>query len=672
MRAITAQTSVRVVDSALGNSEPVARAVARFERDMGFALLPSEERGTKIEIGYDPGLGEEGWSIEATEETLALSAGDPLGAVYGLSRVSSVAFGIDPLWFWNDQRFERKKSAAFPLGRFHGEKKAYRFRGWFLNDEVLLSAWKCPGDWDPWEMAFEALLRLGGNLVIPGTDAHARNNARLAASMGLWITHHHAEPLGAEMFSRAYPEKRPSYLANARLFEGLWRDAVERQKDGKVVWTIGFRGQGDAPFWDNDPQFDTDEKRGALITAIMERQATIIRERQPDAAMACNLYGESVELYRKGHVRIPKNAIRIWGDNGYGRMVSRRQGLSNPRHPAIPEESERDMAHGMYYHASFYDLQAANHVTMTPVSLGLMKLELENAYANGVDDLLVLNVSNVKPHAMPAAFVADFWRTGSVDVDGFLRRYARSYFPEHSEEVAKAFADYSESALPYGEEEDERAGDQFYAYTLRGVLGQWIKGDVTRPIQSLLWFVSGNFPQQVRRIHEMSESATAGYGDLCERYEKLSRTLGQGKTLFDDTLGMYARLYRSLARTLSLFAESALSFIDGRYLDSFLSCGEAAEESERAESILREWEHGKWERFYANDCLTDVGENAYLLKILMEHIRAFEDAPEYYKWQRLLTYSEEDKNVALITNWEKHMTAWELYQAHKKRQSASS
>ena len=26
----------------------------------------------------------------------------------------------------------------------------------------------------PWEMAFEALLRLGGNLVIPGTDANSK------------------------------------------------------------------------------------------------------------------------------------------------------------------------------------------------------------------------------------------------------------------------------------------------------------------------------------------------------------------------------------------------------------------------------------------------------------------------------------------------------------------
>ncbi len=34
-------------------------------------------------------------------------------------------------------------------------------------------------------MAFEALLRLGGNLVIPGTDANSKIYAELAAEMGL-------------------------------------------------------------------------------------------------------------------------------------------------------------------------------------------------------------------------------------------------------------------------------------------------------------------------------------------------------------------------------------------------------------------------------------------------------------------------------------------------------
>ena len=90
--------------------------------------------------------------------------------------------------------------------------------------------------------------------------------------MGLWITHHHAEPLGAEMFLRAYPDKNPSFKENPELFRGLWEEGIQRQQNQKEIWNLGFRGQGDTPFWETDPMYDTPEKRGALISRIIEEQ----------------------------------------------------------------------------------------------------------------------------------------------------------------------------------------------------------------------------------------------------------------------------------------------------------------------------------------------------------------------------------------------------------------
>lgn len=73
---------------------------------------------------------------------------------------------------------------------------AVRFRVWFVNDEVLISTWQVNRRREePWEMVFEALLRCGGNLVIPGTDQNSRTYRHMAAEMGLYITHHHAEPI---------------------------------------------------------------------------------------------------------------------------------------------------------------------------------------------------------------------------------------------------------------------------------------------------------------------------------------------------------------------------------------------------------------------------------------------------------------------------------------------
>lgn len=45
----------------------------------------------------------------------------------------------------------------------------------------------------------------------------------------------------------------------------------------KIIWNLGFRGQGDTPFWENDPQYDTPEKRGQLISSIMQEQYDLVK-----------------------------------------------------------------------------------------------------------------------------------------------------------------------------------------------------------------------------------------------------------------------------------------------------------------------------------------------------------------------------------------------------------
>ena len=46
--------------------------------------------------------------------------------------------------------------------------------------------------------------------------------------------------------------------------------AIDRYAGRRVVWCIGFRGQGDHAFWDDDDGgYDTDEKRGAFISRAM-------------------------------------------------------------------------------------------------------------------------------------------------------------------------------------------------------------------------------------------------------------------------------------------------------------------------------------------------------------------------------------------------------------------
>ena len=184
-----------------------------------------------------------------------LTATDTLGFVYGLFEVSRRILGVQPFWFWNDQKFTRTEGVTVPQNFTYESKPArVRYRGWFVNDETLISHWKVERRSDlSFAMVFETLLRLGGNLVIPGTGENGHRYHDLAADMGLIITHHHAEPLGAKMFVQAYPELEPKFSLYPEKFRALWQDAIDRQKTTPTVWNIGFRGQGDKPFWEDTP-----------------------------------------------------------------------------------------------------------------------------------------------------------------------------------------------------------------------------------------------------------------------------------------------------------------------------------------------------------------------------------------------------------------------------------
>lgn len=270
------------------DTQPVCRAIETLRRDLGFVCCPSEEAGGEIRLLFTANLGPERYILREWGGALEILAGDMRGFIYGIYAVSRELLGVQDFWFWNDQRFEPRDRIDVPKAfRLESTPFAVRFRGWFINDEVLLHAWTVDRRAErPWEMAFEALLRCGGNMVIPGTGQNAKKFRALAAGMGLILTHHHAEPLGAEMFARAYPALNASYAEHPEKFHQLWERALKEQAHCEVVWNLGFRGQGDRPFWDDDPQYATPEARGELMGALIREQYELVQTRCPGAVCA--------------------------------------------------------------------------------------------------------------------------------------------------------------------------------------------------------------------------------------------------------------------------------------------------------------------------------------------------------------------------------------------------
>jgi hypothetical protein len=605
----------------------------------------------------------EGWRILVKNGALCIQAGDDLGMVYGIYALSRELLGVQDLWFWNDQEFMQTQNIEVPEDyEKHSQPARVRYRGWFINDEVLLANWSVERDPDkPWQMAFEALLRCGGNLVIPGTDKNARRYRRLASDMGLIITHHHAEPLGAEMFARAYPDLQASYREYPRLFEELWKQGIAEQKGMHVLWNLGFRGQGDRPFWEDDSRYDTPESRGALMSGLIKKQYDLVREADPQAVCCTNLYGETMELYRQGFLQMPEDVIRIWADNGFGKMVSRRQGNHNPRVSSMPD-AEAPGKNGIYYHVSFYDLQAGNHVTMLPNGPDFVRRELEEVLECHGDDYWIINCSNIKPHVYYLDLIANLWRSGTVDVKAHRESYVEAYYGPGAKAVADCLEQYPSYALAYGKREDEHAGEQFSNHCARILISQYMRSQAgDAPADELLWAADAKtLREQNRWFLERCREAAAGYSEYEARCEETALSL-------PDHILLQVKLLLYCYRGTVHVGKSLDHAFEENYQQAFYEAGLAREDYLRADRCMRDREHGKWKDFYANECLTDIKQTAWLLEGLMFHVRNLGDGPHFYRWQREFLYREQDAKVMLILNMENHLNNEELFALMKER-----
>ena len=75
-----------------------------------------------------------------------------------------------------------------------------------------------------------------------------------------------------------------SYLSDPKSLEAAWtRSANQYPKNMEILWSVGFRGQNDYPFWQDDPNAPTtDAGRAAIIRAAIDKQIEIVRSLHPE------------------------------------------------------------------------------------------------------------------------------------------------------------------------------------------------------------------------------------------------------------------------------------------------------------------------------------------------------------------------------------------------------
>lgn len=258
---------------------------------------------------------------------------------------------------------------------------------------------------------------------------------------------------------------------------------------------------------------------------------------------------------------------------------------------------------------------------------------------------------------------------GDVDIDKHLKGYIASYYGEdHITEIAECFRQYWQHALKYGEHEDDHAGEQFANHVARMLISQFMK-DKSQRAEDLLWACDDKTLEgQVEWYKKLCAKGKESYEQLLCCYEKLdARLIDHERILFEDSLYLQAEIYYNCYSGALLMCEALCEAFAGEYKLAFYKAGKARKAYLRADRDMRDREHGKWHDFYANECLTDIKQTAWVIEGLMSYIRNLGDGPHFYLWQREFLYSEEDRRVVLVCNMENHLKDLELYELMEER-----
>ncbi|MBR0218493.1 MAG: glycosyl hydrolase 115 family protein [Clostridia bacterium] len=648
MASFTLSLSTRVLaDESLS---AVRHGLDILRRDMRAAL---EEEGPEnfIRLWIDPTLPAEAYRAKVTAEEITLRCGDDLGAAYALLSVSERLLEVKPLGWWMGLTPKRLGSVSVPCQTWESPQYKVRFRGWFVNDEVLFSGWHSEENAraEVWERVFETVLRCGGNMVIPGTDrgfdGHALNE--MALERGLWLTQHHTELLGAKMFVRVYPDLQPSYTLYPDKYEGLWQEAIDRYAGRRVVWAVGFRGQGDRAFWEDDGEADTAEKRGAFIARVMRRQMELVRQKDPAAHFCTNLYGEMMALYREGHLPVPEGVIKLWGDNGFGKMVSRRQNNDNPRTDAMPAENEPG-ENGIYYHVSFYDLQAANHITPLQNPPQMVADELKTILDHRADTLWNINVGSIYPHPFLLDLVSRVWKMGEYHAEEAAKDFARQYYGQ--EGLAPLLTGYAESAVFYGPHADDRAGDQYYHWPLRALAHALVCGETDRPVDSLRWAAEGDFEQQARHLAAVVKPGITTWREYLRKARAAMDALEDedpaAACRLRDREYLYGLIHQTGCEGLYSFCQACVHALRGNDLQACLWTDKALQCHRKALEAMDQVQ-GRFAHIYRNDCFSGVSVTVRVLEAMRAWLRVRGDGEYLFKWEKQYLVPREEALLSL-------------------------
>ena len=454
------------------DSEAVRLAALDLQRDLrrlsgqdGFDFSANGQIVVQIVPG-EP----ESYTVEVSDRVV-ITGGDALGAIYGIYAFEDRCLNVLPVHRLADVFPETMEQLELPACSFASDKRPVRWRGWFLNDEDLLTELVYSGgkrnidypfygdviDTEVLDMILETALRLEINLVIPASFVDILNPDEMklveaVCRRGLYISQHHVEPVGVSYFAaEAYVQKHGqpgeavSYITNPSRMEEIWQTYITAwaRFGRQVVWQLGLRGKGDQAVWMADPNAPmTDEARGQLITdAIFAQYRMIQNTLGTDFSSTATLWNEGSLLYGKGYLQLPSDTIAVFADFGISQMFGE-DFYTMPRKP--------EARYGVYYHSAYWTCGPHLAEGCRPRK---MVSCLRDAHKQRSLHYAILNVSNVRPvHYAAMVFSKILQDPENADADAITLELDRRLFGEAGERVNALRSQYFDAFADFGRE----------------------------------------------------------------------------------------------------------------------------------------------------------------------------------------------------------------------------
>jgi hypothetical protein len=553
--------------------------------------------------------------IQAAGDDVVLTGADLRGAIYAVYEFSQRFLGVDPFWYWTDHEPARRTSVTVPPSFRLEQGPAIRYRGWFINDEDLLTGWK-PGAADKtgialevWDKVFEALLRLKGNMIVPGTFIFPYEpQVRAAGERGLIVTQHHIEVLGLNTWR--WPEDKPySIFSHPKLLESAWRNAMRQYAPGQeVIWTLGYRGRHDRPFWVDDKASGPDEaSRARTIRGAIDKQIEIVRGEHRNPYFLMNAWMEAVPLVQKGLLQIPSGITLVWPDGGNGLI---RDGGAIAR------------GQGVYYHTAMLSGRHNQLTEMVPPDR--IRREIGRAVRAGATEYLLDNTSDVRPVTMttralmemswnPAPWMAE----GRDEAAAYIERWSREEFgAKAGPAVAACYRAYFAAPARFGKAEDDVMADNLY-HTLARTLARQAAGEKGVTGRLLPGFADLNV--QARGVVSMCREADARWSKL-DAMQQRARTLvpAARRDFFQSHVLTQTAVHRHANRMLMAVAEAASAEKAAR--PALLRTALAELDAQLA--ALRAAEYGKWSGFYRGELFVNLNWTADMFRWALASLSA--------------------------------------------------